>query len=176
MLKMIYYSKIGPLLLESDGKYLTGLSFLKDKETKELSKLDTSVFQETIRWLDLYFSGEIPSFIPNYKIVGATPFRKKVLDILLTIPYGKTMTYKEIATSIAKDWEIQKMSAQAVGGAVGWNPIGIIIPCHRVLGAKGALTGYAGGIHHKVELLTLEGIDPKSLSFPKKVKYKTMTK
>ena len=86
-----------------------------------------------------------------------TPFRKEVSEIMCQIPFGKTVTYGEIAAAIAKKHGIEKMSAQAVGGAVGWNPIGIIVPCHRVVGANGSLTGYGGGLHNKIALLRLEG-------------------
>lgn len=173
MLEMIYHSKIGPLLLRSDGTYLTGVHFLMEVE-RELPFIDLPIFRQTVQWLDLYFAGKEPDFMPSYKIENSTPFRKRVLEILTTIPYGKTTTYKSIAEQIAKEWGLKRMSSQAVGGAVGWNPIGILIPCHRVLGANYALTGYAGGLEHKVELLTLEGIDEKTLIYPKD--WKKMTK
>lgn len=108
--------------------------------------------------MDLYFSGREPDFTPQYKIEGLTPFRLEVINILNTIPYGKTMTYGEIAEKIAAARGIRRMSAQAVGQAVGWNPICIIVPCHRVLGAGGSLTGYGGGIDNKISLLKCEGI------------------
>ena len=124
-----------------------------DREEKDLS-----VFCSTKEWLDIYFSGRQPDFTPAYRIDGLTSFRKEVTDIMQTIPFGKTMTYGEIATLIAQKRGIRKMSAQAVGGAVGWNPLCIIIPCHRVLGADKSLTGYGGGIKNKIALLKLEGI------------------
>ncbi len=166
MFEMIYHSVIGPLLLRSDGTYLTGVQFLKEEE-RTLPFIDLPVFKQMVQWLDLYFAGKEPDFMPDYKIENCTPFRKRVLEILATIPYGKTTTYKNIAEQIAKEWGLKRMSAQVVGGAVGWNPIGILIPCHRVLGVNYALTGYAGGLEHKVELLTLEGIDEKTLIYPK---------
>ena len=110
---------------------------------------------QTIKWLDTYFTGKQPDFTPLINL-NTTPFRKAVYDILLTIPYGQTMTYGEIAHFLAEQKGIQRMSAQAVGGAVGHNPISIIIPCHRVVGADGSLTGYAGGLDKKIELLKLE--------------------
>ena len=113
------------------------------------------IFQTTKRWLDLYFHGEIPDFTPALRLSG-TPFRKAVWEILLTIPYGRTMTYGEIADKIAEQKGLPRMSAQAVGSAVGHNPISIIVPCHRVLGSDGSLTGYAGGVERKAALLALE--------------------
>ena len=97
-----------------------------------------------------------------------TPFRKAVWEIMLTIPFGQTMTYGEIAARIAKQRGLSKMSAQAVGGAVGHNSISLMIPCHRVVGTNGSLTGYAGGIEKKVQLLTLENADMSSFFVPKK--------
>ena len=113
------------------------------------------VFQCVKRWLDIYFQGEAPDFTPPLRLAG-TPFRKVVWEILLTIPYGQTMTYGEIASKIAEQKGIERMSAQAVGNAVGHNPIGIIVPCHRVVGSDGKLTGYAGGMERKKALLALE--------------------
>lgn len=156
----VYSSPIGELLLTSDGSFLTGIWFIKYypddfQETNE----DLTIFQETEKWLNLYFSGINLDFMPKYKIYSATPFQKRVWEILEEIPYGKWTTYKEIADIIAKERGIPKMSAQAVGGAVGKNPIGIIIPCHRVLGKNGKLTGYAGGLENKIELLKIEKIN-----------------
>ena len=104
---------------------------------------------------------------PKYKINNLTPFRKQVIDIMNTIPYGKTLTYSDIAKIIAEDKGIKRMSSQAVGGAVGWNPICIIIPCHRVVGTSGNLTGYGGGMSNKVALLTSEHIDMSKFFIPK---------
>ena len=123
------------------------------------------VFEDTILWLDTYFGKDQetkdftgksvwPDFIPALKIQGLTPFRRKVMTAMVSIPFGMTMTYGEIAKLIGKE----KMSARAVGGAVGWNPICIIIPCHRVLGTNGSITGYGGGTENKIALLKLEGI------------------
>ena len=113
------------------------------------------VFEDTIKWLDIYFGGAVPDFTPELSI-HSTPFREAVWDILLTIPYGQTITYGEIAANLAHQMGKKKMSAQAVGGAVGHNPISIIIPCHRVVGADGSLTGYAGGLKRKQFLLDIE--------------------
>lgn len=126
------------------------------------------IFRETSKWLDCYFNGKIPDFAPKYKIENLTPFRKEVIDIMNTIEYGKTLTYNDIAKIIAEKKGMKKMSAQAVGGAVGWNPICIIIPCHRVIGSNGNLTGYGGGINNKVALLALEKNDMSKYSIPKK--------
>ncbi len=111
-----------------------------------------------MRWLDTYFCGQAPGFTPPI-LMQTTPFRKAVWEIMLTIPFGKTMTYGEIAEKLAEQNGLKKMSARAVGGAVGHNPISLMIPCHRVIGANGSLTGYAGGIRKKAYLLTLEGVD-----------------
>ena len=113
---------------------------------------------QTCRWLDEYFTGREPDFAPPYRIDGLTPFRSDVIDAMLKIPFGKTVTYGEIAAGIARRRGLKRMSAQAVGGAVGWNPICIIIPCHRVMGANGALVGYGGGIGNKISLLAHEGV------------------
>ncbi|MBR5167337.1 MAG: methylated-DNA--[Salinivirgaceae bacterium] len=143
------------LLLTSDGEVLTGVHFVKSGNAVKSS--DTlPVFKDVSRWLDIYFSGREPDFTPDFRIENATPFRKDVLEILRQIPFGKTVTYGDIAAQIAKKHGIEKMSAQAVGGAVGWNPIGIIIPCHRVVGAGSKLVGYGGGIENKMALLKLE--------------------
>lgn len=148
--------------IASDGTSLTGLWFDGQKYyAQTLSKLYEEkllpVFEDTIRWLDTYFGGEIPDFTPELNL-QSTPFRKAVWDILMTIPYGQTITYGEIGDILAQQTGKKKMSAKAVGGAVGHNPISIIIPCHRVVGADGSLTGYAGGINRKKFLLGLEGI------------------
>ena len=157
-----YASPFGPITLASDGTSLVGLWFDGQKYfaatlEDEHKQKSLPVFEEARRWLDIYFSGKEPGFLPPLA-PKATPFRKKVWDILLSIPYGQTMTYGEIAKTIARE-QSSRMSAQAVGGAVGHNPISIIVPCHRVVGTNGSLTGYADGIDRKVQLLTLEGVD-----------------
>ena len=115
------------------------------------------ILKETSHWLDIYFSGHQPDFNPDYKIENLTPFREEVIEILTKIPFGKTISYGEIASKIAHNRNIPNMSAQAVGNAVGWNPICIIIPCHRIIGSNGNLIGYGGGIQNKEALLRLEG-------------------
>ena len=143
------------LKLVSDGEYLLEVSFINGKE--KIKNDDQKYFKDAIRWLDLYFDRKIPDFTPKYRINDLTPFREKVISINKTIDYGKTMTYGQIAKMIAEEKGIVRMSAQAVGQAVGFNPICIIIPCHRVMGADNRLTGYGGGIKNKVALLELEG-------------------
>lgn len=126
-----------------------------EKEKRE----DLEIFEQTREWLDIYFGGKNPDFLPSLSPGIRTEFCTRVSEIMKEIPYGKTTTYGEIAKRIAEEKGIKRMSAQAVGGAVGLNPVCIIIPCHRVLGAKGKLTGYGGGIKNKIGLLRLEGIN-----------------
>ena len=144
------------LQMSSDGKVLTRLHFFKAHSAVEPNNA-LPIFKDVSRWLDIYFSGREPDFTPDFKIDNATPFRKDVIEIMSRIPYGKLLTYGEIARQIAERNGLARMSAQAVGGAVGWNPIGIIVPCHRVIGANNKLTGYGGGIENKIALLRLEG-------------------
>ena len=160
--KSIYKTPVeySDMIMYSDGEYLIGLGF---KEAKDVNKQsvdaiegNTRVFEDTKKWLDEYFKGNNPDFTPKYKINNLTEFRQMVIDEMLKISYGKTITYNDIAKSIAKKKNISKMSAQAVGGAVGWNPICLIIPCHRVIGTDGSLTGYGGGIENKMALLKHE--------------------
>lgn len=166
-----YLSPLGIIRLESDGEYLTGLWFDKSKDSNKHmvnnEYKNLSIFDETKKWLDIYFSGFNPGFTPKYK-VKTTEFQKSVYEIMLKIPYGKTITYSEIAKEIANARGIKKMSAQAIGHAVGTNQICIIIPCHRVMGANNNLTGYGGGILNKIKLLELEGIDTSSFVMPRK--------
>ena len=166
-----YVSPIGKMYMTSDGEYLTGLFFddSRDsfKHTLEERK-ELPIFLETKRWLDIYFKGENPDFTPSYRIENLTPFRKEVLDRIKSIPYGKVITYGDIAKEIARKKGIKKMSAQAVGHAVGWNPICLIIPCHRVVGINGNLVGYGSGIMHKYQLLQLEKLDMSQYYIPKK--------
>lgn len=144
------------LLLRSDGTYLTGLHFITVQNTIRTEPM-APVFRDTCAWLDAYFGGTAPDFTPAYRMEGLTPFRREVLELLLTIPYGQTRSYGQLAECIARRRGLARMSAQAVGGAVGWNPICLILPCHRVLGADGQLTGYGGGLHNKAALLRHEG-------------------
>ena len=135
---------------KKSGSLLKNVSGCKTEKCDDLE-----IFARTREWLDIYFSGKNPDFLPGIR----TEFCARVSEIMKEIPYGKTVTYGEIAKRIAEEKGIKRMSAQAVGGAVGLNPVCIIIPCHRVLGAKGKLTGYGGGIKNKIGLLKLEGIN-----------------
>ena len=148
------------LCMNSDGDCLTGLWFEKSEDTIKhvtaCEEKELPVFRETCRWLDLYFEGKNPDFMPKYTIKNLTPFRRQVIEIMKEIPFGETVTYGDIAKKIAENRGIGRMSAQAVGGAVGWNPLCILIPCHRVVGADGSLTGYGGGIKNKAALLAHE--------------------
>lgn len=166
----IYKSPLGDILLAADEIGLTGLWFegqhyfadtLPDKHISQ----DTEILITAGKWLDVYFSGEEPGFTPPLHPAGSA-FRQAVWQILLQIPYGQTVTYKEIARKMAEVKNTSRMSAQAVGGAVGHNDIAIIIPCHRVVGANGNLTGYAGGIDRKIALLELEHADMSHLFVP----------
>lgn len=167
-----YSSPIGGITIASNGNAITGLWFDGQKYfgatlSQQQGEKDLPVFAQTKQWLDLYFDGEIPNFTPPLFMM-ASPFRRIVWEVLRMIPYGQTMTYGQIAERIAERWGRSKMSAQAVGGAVGHNPISLIIPCHRVVGTGGNLTGYAGGIDKKVYLLVLEKADMSGLHIPKK--------
>ena len=116
---------------------------------------ENHILKDALRWLDIYFSGQKPDFLPKLHLIG-TDFQREVWDILLEIPYGQTVTYGEIARKIADKRGLKTMSAQAVGGAVGHNRVSVIVPCHRVIGSDGSLTGYAGGIERKIKLLEIE--------------------
>lgn len=144
-----------------------GEKFYVNEQGGYFEEKNLAVFDQTKRWLDLYFSGREPGFTPALNPAGSA-FRRAVWEILLKIPYGKTTTYGQIAREIAAARGLAKMSAQAVGGAVGHNEISIIIPCHRVIGTHGNLTGYAGGIDRKIKLLQLEGVDMRGLFTPAK--------
>lgn len=167
-----YTSPLGGITLASNGTQLTGLWFdgqkyFADTLPEEYEEKDLRVFGQTKQWLDIYFSGKAPDFTPPLSMDGISPFRKRVWEIMLEIPFGKTSTYGQIAKQIEKETG-KKASAQAVGGAVGHNSISLIIPCHRVLGSNTSLTGYAGGINKKIELLKLEGVDVSKLIIPTK--------
>lgn len=168
-----YDCPLGELVMSSNGSALTGLGLASQHSALEASagarpqEKALPIFRETARWLDTYFRGRAPSFTPKLKLSGSD-FQKQVCEIMLTIPFGKTITYGEIAAQIARKRGISRMSAQAVGGAVGANPILIIIPCHRVIGAGGNLTGYGAGIERKIQLLKLEKVDMAPLHLPKK--------
>lgn len=167
-----YESPLGGILLAADTVGLTGLWFDGGKyyashlNSKHQEK-NLPIFEDVKRWLDLYFSGQEPDFMPQLHVTGS-PFQLAVWKILQKIPYGKTMTYGEIAKIIAAQQGQSRMSAQAVGGAVGHNKISIIIPCHRVVGANKSLTGYGGGLDKKVKLLNLEKVDAGQFFIPKK--------
>lgn len=167
-----YQSPLGAITIASDGEAIIGLWFDGQKYDRsilvpECEERDVPVFAQAVKWLDCYFAGREPDFTPALA-VNCSPFRREVLEILQRIPYGQTRTYGEIAREIAQRQGRQKMSAQAVGGAVGWNPISLIIPCHRVIGASGSLTGYGGGIQRKLALLKLEKVDTEGMFIPKK--------
>ena len=155
-----YASPLGGMTLVSDGTALVGLYFDGQKYAAEgldatHTQKNLPVFEEARRWLDVYFSGRKPDFTPPTAPAG-TAFQQSVWEILRTIPYGETTTYGAIARRIEQNTGC-RMSAQAVGGAVGRNPISILIPCHRVVGTNGSLTGYAGGLDKKERLLRWEG-------------------
>ena len=158
------------IIMNSNGEYLTGLWFegSRDsfKHTIDCEEKELEIFKETSKWLDIYFSGKNPNFIPKYKIKNLTPFRQEVTNIMNSIEYGKVVTYNDISKIIAKKRNLKRMSSQAVGGAVGWNPICIIIPCHRVVGTNGSLTGYGGGIKNKIALLMHEKNDMSKYFVP----------
>ena len=166
-----YDSPLGGMLLAADEIGLTGLWFSGQKYfarglPAERTERSTPVLTEAKRWLDLYFSGREPDFIPPLH-PAVSAFRRAVWQILLQVPYGQTITYGEIARQLAEKRGLARMSAQAVGGAVGHNEVSVIIPCHRVVGTNGSLTGYAGGIGTKVRLLELERADISRFYVPK---------
>ena len=167
-----YDSQLGGILLAADESGITGLwfdgqkYFARDLPAERVEQ-NTPALAEAKRWLDIYFTGREPDFTPPLHPIGSG-FRQAVWNILLQIPYGQTTTYGEIARQLAAKQGLARMSAQAIGGAVGHNEISIIIPCHRVVGTNGSLTGYAGGIDRKVKLLELEHTDMSGFFVPKK--------
>ena len=166
-----YDSPLGRIQMASDEigltvLYFEGAKYDADRLSAGCLEQETKILSAGKRWLDLYFGGKNPDFLPPLHPKGSA-FQMTVWNMLLEIPYGKTISYGEIARKIAEKRGISRMSAQAVGGAVGRNPIAIIIPCHRVVGADGSLTGYAGGIDKKIKLLELEhGDSPLKLHLP----------
>lgn len=167
-----YHSPLGEILIAADDIGLTGLWFVGQKYyalylDKENRERETQILKDTKKWLDIYFSGQEPNFKLPLHFTG-TDFQIEVWEILYSIPYGKTMTYGEIANVLAKRRGLKRMPAQAVGGAVGHNEISIIVPCHRVVGSQGSLTGYAGGIDKKVSLLKLEKVNMDRFYVPEK--------
>ena len=163
-----YSSPLGEVLLSADDTGLSGLWFAGQRYFARTLppgavSRETPVLTASKHWLDCYFSGKRPDFLPPLHLIG-TDFQQAVWNLLLEIPYGQTVTYGALAQQLGKP----AMSAQAVGAAVGRNPVSIIIPCHRVVGADGNLTGYAGGVVRKLQLLELEGADLTRLHVPKK--------
>ncbi len=151
-------SPLGTIRLTADEEGLTGLWFETGDdpvETSGFKEQDLPVLDETKRWLDIYFSGHEPDFFPALHLIG-TDFQLEVWELLRRIPYGETVSYGELAAQIAAKREMRRMSAQAVGGAVGRNHVSILVPCHRVIGADGSLVGYGGGMEQKAALLQLE--------------------
>lgn len=170
-----YDSPIGRLILTADGGGLTGLRFCAGdagdaprppgRENAAVfrppGRENAAVFRAAERWLDAYFSGQVPRTAVPLHLKG-TPFQLEVWALLRTIPYGRTTTYGALARQLAARRGLSRLSARAVGGAVGRNPVSVIVPCHRVIGADGSLTGYSGGLERKLALLTLEKIDLQS--------------
>lgn len=173
---MLYYKKLasplGEITLRSDGEALTGLWFADDKHygAKDIAGAalaDLDIFTQAENWLAEYFAGREPKVSVPLKLQGSE-FQMQVWRLLQDIPYGRLVTYGDIAKKIAAQKGVVRMSAQAVGGAVGHNPLCIIVPCHRVVGANGSLTGYGGGMWRKVRLLELEKADMSKLTVPTK--------
>jgi len=174
MYKTKHPSPVGMLTLASDSENLIGLWIEGQKyyggtlSGLMTEKSDLPVFKAAINWLDRYFAGEKPAISELPLAPIGSDFRQSVWSILCEIPYGKTTTYGDIAKKMAAQMNKKSMSSQAVGGAVGHNPISIIIPCHRVVGSNGSLTGYAGGIDKKMLLLALEGAPVADFTVPLK--------
>lgn len=167
-----YDSPLGAVTMASDGQALTGLWFDGQRHFAETladdhKEKDLPVFELTDRWLEIYFGGAEPGFTPPVRM-KTTAFRRAVWEILLTVPYGQTVTYGRIAALLAEKTGVPRVSARAVGGAVGHNALSLIVPCHRVIGADGGLTGYAGGLERKRRLLALEGADLSGLCLRQK--------
>lgn len=159
--RTIYPSALGPITLVCDREALIHLSLPGQKPFPETCRDEGHpILEQAKAWLERYFAGEVPSPGELSLKPRGTPFREQIWRLLLEIPYGQTISYGELARKAAAILGKPRMSAQAVGGAVGANPIAIIIPCHRVLGADGSLTGYAGGVHYKQALLELESPEP----------------
>lgn len=166
-----YQSPLGGILLAADevglvGLWFDGQKYFANALPAETVQESTPILAEAARWLDLYFAGRVPDFTPPLHPAGSA-FRKAVWNILLTIPYGQAVTYGDIAKQLAVQ-QGGRVSAQAVGGAVGHNKVSLIIPCHRVVGTSGSLTGYAGGMDKKIKLLELEHVDMSKFFVPKK--------
>ena len=174
LFKTVCDSPVGRLTLVCDGTALAGVwmegqkYFAATLKEEAAAKDDLPVFSKTKAWLDLYFAGKNPAISSLPLAPSGSPFRQNVWGLLCEIPYGEVTPYGEIAKRLAKKTSLNRMSAQAVGGAVGHNPISIIIPCHRVVGSDGSLTGYAGGLDKKTWLLKHEGVDMSRLTVPTK--------
>ena len=172
--KTTYESPIGIMTLASNGEALTGLWNENQKYhgngiyKKLIHNDNLDIFNNTKIWLGKYFEGKKPNLNELMIATDGSELRKLIWNILCEIPYGEVTTYGDIAKKVSISMNREKMSSQAVGGAVGHNPISIIIPCHRVVGSSGSLTGYAGGIEMKIKLLELEGLNLKNFSIPKK--------
>ena len=168
-----YQSPVGLLTLATDGDNLIGLWIEGQKYhgntlSAAMTKKDNMpVFETAKKWLDKYFAGKSPGIAELPLAPKGSDFRREVWDILCGIPYGKVITYGDVAKKIAMSRNERNTYSRAVGGAVGHNPISIIIPCHRVIGSNGSLTGYAGGIDIKIKLLELEGVDISLTRIPK---------
>ena len=169
-----YTSPVGTLMLTSTQNSITGLwlqgqkYFASTLTSETVLKNDVPILQEAVKWLDAYFAGKKPSISALSLAPSGSVFRQEVWRMLCQIPYGTCITYGQLAKKMAVHMQRQTMSAQAIGGAVAHNPISIIIPCHRVVGTNGSLTGYAGGIEKKCWLLQWEGADLSNLALPKK--------
>lgn len=166
-------SPVGRLLLAADGQALTGAWIQGQKYFPALppdavQNGEAPVLKQAAQWLDRYFAGHRPAISELPLAPAGSEFRQEVWKLLCEIPYGEVTTYGDIAKKIAARRGKSTMSSQAVGGAVGHNPISVIIPCHRVVGTNGSLTGYAGGLQRKIQLLTLEGADMTRLFIPTK--------
>lgn len=167
--KSSYTSPLGQMTIVSDDKTIKGVWFADQKYfgsqyiMQTMAAAETPVIMQVKNWLDAYFAGENPTLDPKILDPEVTPYRKEILNALIHVPYGQTTSYKELADQVALNTPGKRGSARAAGGAVGHNPISILIPCHRVVATNGALTGYAGGIDRKIALLALEGIDQSKL-------------
>lgn len=175
MFRAEYCSPLGRLTLASDGKALWGLWIKGQKyfgaslSVADFPLKDCGVFQEAFLWLDAYFSGKRPGCAHLPLHLSGTDFQQAVWRILCEIPYGQTRTYGAIAKALVESSLYKRMSPQAVGAAIGRNPIGIVVPCHRVIGLGGNVTGYAAGVEKKLFLLRHEGVDCSSLFLPKRI-------
>ncbi len=160
-------SNFDDLFLLGDGEYLFGVYFEGSKDAKKFPVSEClenkDAFLDTIRWLDIYFSKKEADFLPKYKLTNVSNFTMDVLNVVKDVPYGKSVSYGEVNEELCRRKNLKKMSSQAVGGAIGRNPLCLIIPCHRVIGKDCSLVGYGGGLSNKIELLKLENIDFKKI-------------